>query len=175
MKYINKTIYTKEVYKRISYQKSFSYELLSFKGMLMAAILWFGARLVKQDNTQLGAWIICGFGGIFIPFVFFIYPIIKPKFTYKQSLKVADGKELVNEITLDKSEIIARNNVGQKIMVSYDLVTEIRKTKYLIILLSNKFDPIYMDINGFINCKVEDALDYLYSKCEHLNKKQINK
>lgn len=171
MKYVNKTVYTKEVYKRISYEKSFSYDLLVFKGTIMAFFLWFGARLVMQDNTQVGAWLVCALGGIVSPIAFFAYPLIKPSFMYKKSLKVSDGKQLVNEITLDNSEIVARNNVGQKIMRSYSLVTEIRKTKYLIVLLSNKFDPIYMDINGFTNCKADEALDYLYAKCNNLNKK----
>ncbi len=136
----------------------------------MAAVLWFGARLVKQDNTQFGAWLICAFGAIVIPFCFFVYPAIKPNKMYKQSLKVTNGKPLVNEISLENRDIIARNNVGQKIMRSYDLVTEIRKTKYLIVILSNKFDPIYMDINGFVDCTADEAIEYLYSKCTKLNK-----
>lgn len=175
MKYTNKTVYTKEIYKRISYQKSFSYELLSFKGMVMAAVLWVGARLVMTDNTQLGAWLVCAFGGIIIPFTFFVYPAIRPKMMYKEVLKETDGKELVNRIELDNSEIVARNSIGQKIVRSYQQVTEIRKTSYLIVLLSNKWDPIYMDINGFENCTAEQALDFLYSKCTNLLKQPQKK
>lgn len=170
MKYENKTVYTKIFYRRISYQKSFSYELISFKIMVVAAMLWFGARLVRQDNTQFGAWLICIMGGILMPFAFFVYPAIKPEFMYKQSLKVTNSKQLVNEITFNKREVDVRNNVGQKITIDYNLITEIRKTKYLIVILSNKFDPIYMDINGFTNCTVNEALEYLFSKCKKLNK-----
>ena len=171
MKYTNKTVYTKEIYKKISHQKSFSYELLSFKGMFMAGVLWLGARLVSQDNTQLGAWLVVIFGAVVIPLGFFVYPLIKPNFMYKEVLKTAGGKELVNRIELDNNEIIARNNIGQKIIRSYSQVTEIRKTNGLIVILSNKFDPIYMDINGFEDCTADEALEYLYSKCTNIIKK----
>ena len=171
MKYTNKTVYTKEVYKKISYQKSFSYELLSFKGMLMAAVLWLGARLVSQDNTQFGAWLVVIFGAVVIPVSFFIYPLIRPSFMYKQVLKETGGKELINRIELENNEIVARNNIGQKLVRSYSQVTEIRKPNGLIVILSDKFDPIYMDINGFEDCTADEALEYLYSKCTNLRKK----
>lgn len=170
MKYINKTVYTEEIYRRISYQKSFSYELISFKGIALSAAMWLGVRFVTENNKDVNAWIYCGVVCIILPIIFFVYPALRPKSMYKQSLKATGGKQLTNEIVLDTSDIVCRNNVGQKIMRKYEQVTEIRKNKHLIILLSNKFDPIYMDINGFTNCTADEAMDYLNSKCINVKK-----
>ncbi len=171
MEYKNKTVYTDDIYRAIGSQKSFSYEILVMKGMILSVVLWTGARLVQQDNRSIANWLFCAFAIIVLPGILFVYPAIRNRSLYKRSLKANNGKEIVTDITLGEHEIVCKNNAGQKAIRKYEDVTKITKTSKLLILLSDKFEPIYMDLNGFKSASVEDVEAFLNRKCTKLRNK----
>jgi len=170
MEYRNRTIYTEDIYKAIGSQKSFSYEILVTKGMIVSTVMWIGARLVQQDNRSVMNWIFCAFAVIVLPGILFVYPMLRNRSMYKRSLQANGGKQIVTDILLGEHDIVCKNNAGQKAIRKYENVTKIRKTSKLLILLSDKFEPIYMDLNGFGSESIEDIEAFLNRKCTKLKK-----
>ena len=171
MEYKNKTVYTDDIYRAIGSQKSFSYEILVMKGMILSVVMWTGARLVQQDNRSVWNWLFCAFAIIVLPGILFVYPAIRNRSMYKRSLKANNGKEIVMDITLREHDIVCKNNAGQKAIRKYEDVTKITKTSKLLILLSDRFEPIYMDLKGFGSASVEDVEAFLNRKCTKLRNK----
>ena len=124
MEYRNRTVYTKDIYRAIENQKSFSYEMVIYKLMIISAMMWTGARFVRQDNTSVFNWLFCGFAVVGLPLLFFGYPALRNRNNYSRSLKANNGKEIVAEMHLKEDEIICRNNLGQKAIRSYQNVTD---------------------------------------------------
>ena len=172
MEYKNKTVYTKEIYKAIENQKSFSYEMIIYKLMIISMMMWTGVRFIQQDDTNIFNWMFGGFAIVGLPLMFFGYPFLKNRKVYERSLKANDGKEITAEMHLKEDEIICRNNLGQKVVRSYQNVTEIRRTPKLLILLMDKFEPIYMDANGFKNADVDEVEEFLRNRCPNARKKK---
>ncbi|NLZ75666.1 MAG: hypothetical protein GX914_04095 [Erysipelotrichia bacterium] len=165
MKYTNKTIYTPEICREIGIQKSFSYEMLSTKGIIWAAIMWIAVRVVSSDNKSIYNWIFALFAVIIVPTIFFVIPAIRNKSMYKKTLQANNGEELVTTVLFEKQKIEYSNNVNQKAVRKYEDVARIKRTSKLVIIYFDKVNPIFLDINGFINCKYEEIEDFLKKKC----------
>lgn len=174
MEYVNKTVYTKEVYKNVCSYKSFNYELLVMKGGLFALAVTYAARVVQQDNHSFSSWLFVILACIVLPFFLFVWPKIKVNFDYKKSIKVCDGKQLEAIVTFKNSDIVCRNNAGQKAIIDYQMINDIKITKNLVIILVNKNEPLYLNKDGF-DADYQEVVDYLYTKCPKIKKPEPKK
>ena len=165
MNYENRTVYTEELYREILNNKSFTYEILVFKGLIISGMMWMAARAVQQDNRSVYNWIFCAIAVILVPFLLIGYPLIRNRRAYGKAMKITGGKQIITDAVLSPSDITVRNSMGEKLVRKYEDVTEVRKTKSLLIILSRKFNPIYLDLNGFRKCTTEEAIAFLKKKC----------
>ena len=165
MNYENRTVFTEELYREVLNHKSFSYDILVLKGLIISVPMWMAARAVYQDNRSVYNWIFCGIAVIVIPFILIGYPIIRNRKAYGQAMKISKGKQIVTDAMLGKTEITVRNSMGAKVTCQYKDVTSIERSQHMLIILSSKFDPIYLSMDGWKKCTADEAIEFLRSKC----------
>ncbi|MBR0138578.1 MAG: hypothetical protein IJM15_09220 [Erysipelotrichaceae bacterium] len=165
MNYENRTVFTEELYREVLNHKSFSYDILVLKGLIISIPLWIAARAVYEDNKSVYNWIFCGIAVIVIPFILIGYPIIRNRKAYSQAMKISKGKQIVTEAVLGNGEITVRNSMGSKATCQYKDVTSIERSKNMLIILSARFDPIYLAMDGWKKCTAEEAIEFLQKKC----------
>ncbi len=165
MNYENRTVFTEELYREVLNHKSFSYDMLVLKGLIISVPMWIGARAVYQDNRSVYNWIFCAIAVIVIPFILIGYPIIRNRKAFSRAMKISGGKQIVTEAVLGKEEITVRNSMGKKAICHYKDVTSIERSAHTLIILSAKIDPIYLAMDGWKKCTADEAIEFLRSRC----------
>lgn len=155
-KLINKTIFNRKNYKgvaitKILYNTSTLLYLLSILLLLVLTI----QKFFQKQTTLAFLMLLCAF--IILPALFFLFPYLFEMIKFLILCKRNKTKELIYYAEIRSENILYKDYKGSVTVYKYEDIKGLTKYKNYLIISIKKKQPLYLLINGFINCSVVDA------------------
>lgn len=158
---LNKTIYTKDFYRKIASSKILK-DPITFLGTVACCIACYtGTITLMNVGINLTAIIYLVLGFVVIPFFCFFLPYSNNCKAYNRVMELTKNKEFSAEIKFSNQSFNMKNSLNQSELHEYRDIKSINIKNNLIIINLKKGNPIYMDKNSFISSSYNDFKEYM--------------